>query len=81
MFSLIVLMSEAFAVVREAARRRLGMRHFDVQVSLLFSSITHRAMQDEKGKEMIVVSHVDQKRKEMIYFFLIIMFGKEKQKT
>lgn len=24
---------EAFAVVREAARRKLGMRHFDVQVS------------------------------------------------
>jgi preprotein translocase subunit SecA len=24
---------EAFAVVREAARRTLGMRHFDVQVS------------------------------------------------
>lgn len=23
---------EAFAVVREAARRKLGMRHFDVQV-------------------------------------------------
>ena len=34
MFSLIVMMSEAFAVVREAARRKLGMRHFDVQVSL-----------------------------------------------
>lgn len=26
--------SEAFAVVREAAIRKLGMRHFDVQVSL-----------------------------------------------
>lgn len=25
---------EAFAVVREAARRTLGMRHFDVQVVL-----------------------------------------------
>ena len=25
-------LSEAFAVVREAARRKLGMRHFDVQV-------------------------------------------------
>jgi preprotein translocase subunit SecA len=25
---------EAFAVVREAARRTLGMRHFDVQVAL-----------------------------------------------
>lgn len=25
---------EAFAVVREAAKRKLGMRHFDVQVSL-----------------------------------------------
>jgi len=29
--------SEAFAVVREAARRKLGMRHFDVQVSLYHS--------------------------------------------
>ncbi|PKA56238.1 Protein translocase subunit SECA2, chloroplastic [Apostasia shenzhenica] len=29
---LIIHHSEAFAVVREAARRRLGMRHFDVQV-------------------------------------------------
>lgn len=28
----LTLMSEAFAVVREAARRKLGMRHFDVQV-------------------------------------------------
>lgn len=25
--------AEAFAVVREAARRKLGMRHFDVQVN------------------------------------------------
>jgi preprotein translocase subunit SecA len=29
-----MIVSEAFAVVREAARRKLGMRHFDVQVSL-----------------------------------------------
>jgi hypothetical protein len=28
--------AEAFAVVREATRKKLGMRHFDVQVSLLF---------------------------------------------
>jgi hypothetical protein len=33
---LIMIFAEAFAVVREAARRKLGMRHFDVQVSLLF---------------------------------------------
>jgi len=30
--SLETLLSEAFAVVREAARRTLGMRHFDVQL-------------------------------------------------
>ena len=29
--SLEALLSEAFAVVREAARRTLGLRHFDVQ--------------------------------------------------
>lgn len=27
------IQAEAFAVVREAARRTLGMRHFDVQVA------------------------------------------------
>lgn len=26
------IQAEAFAVVREAARRKLGMRHFDVQI-------------------------------------------------
>lgn len=31
---LFVMLLEAFAVVREAAKRKLGMRHFDVQVSL-----------------------------------------------
>lgn len=31
--------SEAFAVVREAAIRKLGMRHFDVQVSLFFAPV------------------------------------------
>ena len=31
---LYLLLSEAFAVVREAARRKLGMRHFDVQVPI-----------------------------------------------
>lgn len=30
-------LTEAFAVVREAAKRKLGMRHFDVQVSLFLS--------------------------------------------
>ncbi|HLW73723.1 MAG TPA: hypothetical protein VKT74_01490, partial [Gammaproteobacteria bacterium] len=30
--SLDTLLPEAFACVREAARRRLGMRHFDVQL-------------------------------------------------
>jgi preprotein translocase subunit SecA len=33
---LIVIFAEAFAVVREAAIRKLGMRHFDVQVSVLY---------------------------------------------
>nr|GMD91042.1 protein translocase subunit SECA2, chloroplastic [Ipomoea batatas] len=28
------IQAEAFAVVREAAKRKLGMRHFDVQASL-----------------------------------------------
>ena len=38
------LLPEAFAVVREAARRALGMRHFDVQ---LIGGITlHRRGQD-----------------------------------
>ena len=37
----LVMMLEAFAVVREAARRKLGMRHFDVQVSLLLVLFTH----------------------------------------
>lgn len=31
---------EAFAVVREAAKRTIGMRHFDVQVSLYLYSQT-----------------------------------------
>jgi preprotein translocase subunit SecA len=31
------IQAEAFAVVREAARRTLGMRHFDVQVWCLHS--------------------------------------------
>lgn len=33
--ALVILLTEAFAVVREAAKRKLGMRHFDVQVCLL----------------------------------------------
>lgn len=31
------IFTEAFAVVREAAKRKLGMRHFDVQVSISHS--------------------------------------------
>lgn len=34
---LIIIFAEAFAVVREAAIRKLGMRHFDVQVSVLYT--------------------------------------------
>lgn len=32
---MLYLPAEAFAVVREAAKRKLGMRHFDVQVLYL----------------------------------------------
>lgn len=38
----IVGFTEAFAVVREAARRKLGMRHFDVQV-LIFLCLETKA--------------------------------------
>lgn len=33
-FASVIYFTEAFAVVREAAKRKLGMRHFDVQVSI-----------------------------------------------
>lgn len=33
---MILVIVEAFAVVREAAKRTLGMRHFDVQVFFHF---------------------------------------------
>lgn len=38
---------EAFAVVREAAKRKLGMRHFDVQVLIfLCIKIKDKSMYD-----------------------------------
>lgn len=49
------LLPEAFAVVREAARRVLGMRHFDVQ--LIGGTVLHRGMIAEmktgEGKTLV----------------------------
>lgn len=42
------LLVEAFAVVREAAKRKLGMRHFDVQVCYPKSLILVLHMQECK---------------------------------
>lgn len=41
MFLELCIFTEAFAVVREAAKRKLGMRHFDVQVSISRSYFVH----------------------------------------
>ena len=53
--SLDVLLPEAFAVVREAARRTLGQRHFDVQ--LLGGIILHKGsiaeMRTGEGKTLV----------------------------
>ena len=49
------LLPEAFAVVREVARRRLGMRHFDVQ--LLGGIVLHQGkiaeMKTGEGKTLV----------------------------
>ena len=49
------LLPEAFAVVREAARRTLGMRHFDVQ--LIGGAVLHRGriaeMRTGEGKTLM----------------------------
>lgn len=49
------LMAEAFATVREASRRVLGMRHFDVQ--LIGGAVLHRGMISEmktgEGKTLV----------------------------
>ncbi|HEX4300518.1 MAG TPA: preprotein translocase subunit SecA [Gammaproteobacteria bacterium] len=53
--SLDQLLPEAFACVREAARRRLGMRHFDVQ--LIGGMVLHRGkiaeMRTGEGKTLV----------------------------
>jgi len=53
--SLDQLLPEAFACVREAARRRLGMRHFDVQ--LIGAMVLHRGkiaeMRTGEGKTLV----------------------------
>ncbi len=53
--SLDALLPEAFAAVREAARRRLGMRHFDVQ--LIGGMVLHRGkiaeMRTGEGKTLV----------------------------
>jgi preprotein translocase subunit SecA len=53
--SLDALLPEAFACVREAARRRLGMRHFDVQ--LIGGMVLHRGkiaeMRTGEGKTLV----------------------------
>src|SRR3989344_1779613 len=53
--SLDALLPEAFAVVREASRRVLGMRHFDVQ--LIGGMVLHRGMIAEmrtgEGKTLV----------------------------
>ncbi len=53
--SLWALMPEAFALVREAARRRLGMRHYDVQI-LGGIALCHRTiveMATGEGKTLV----------------------------
>src|SRR5262245_48880362 len=50
-----VLLPEAFAVVREAGRRTLGMRHFDVQ--LIGGAVLHKGkiaeMKTGEGKTLV----------------------------
>jgi len=56
--SLDALLPEAFACVREAARRRLGMRHFDVQ--LIGGMVLHRGkiaeMRTGEGKTLVATA-------------------------
>ncbi|PWA49020.1 preprotein translocase SecA family protein [Artemisia annua] len=53
------IQAEAFAVVREAAKRKLGMRHFDVQVSLFLSRLMFvviEVCEDESDKVECVLN-------------------------
>ena len=49
------LLSEAFAVVREAAKRTLGMRHFDVQLigGMVLNSGRISEMRTGEGKTLV----------------------------